>query len=464
MAARVASAAANRHHPGMTDAAHRFAVHVAETRFHHLPPAAVERAKVFLLDTLGVAMAGSTAQGAAETLVAARQWGAGAQASVLGGSARLPAAQAVLVNAFQIHCQEYDCLHEGAVLHALATLLPVLLAEAQRRPISGPALLTALAVGVDVSCGLGLAAKQGMRFFRPATSGGFGAVAGLASLRGYSAAQTLAAFGLHYGQVSGTMQAHVEGSPVLPLQVGVNARAAWQACDLAEAGLPGLAEVFEGRFGYLPLYEAEWDLAPILAGLGRRWLVAELSHKPFPSGRATHGGVEGVMALRAAHGFHAEEVAEVVVQGPPLILRLVNRPLPAAPSANWARLCMPFVLAKLLQHGVVDLAQFRGAALVDPVTHALAGRIRMVDDGNPDPNALAPQRVQVRLRDGRVLEHAMAEMLAAPTRPLDEARHLAKFQRCLEFAAQPAPWHGGLVQAVADIEAATDVGAALLGG
>ncbi len=445
----------------MTDAAHDFAAHVAATRFHHLPPAVVARAKVFLLDTLGVAIAGSTAQGATEALATARGWGEGSGAAVLGTTARLPAPQAVLVNAFQIHCQEYDCLHEGAVLHALATLLPVLLAEAERRPVSGQALLTALAVGVDVSCGLGLAAKQGLRFFRPATSGGFGAVAGLASLRGFDTARTLTAFGLHYGQVSGTMQPHIEGSPVLPLQVGVNARAAWCACDLAEAGLAGLSDVFEGRFGYLPMFEGEWDLAPVLAGLGRRWLVAELSHKPFPSGRATHGGVEGVMALRAAHGFGADDVAEVVVHGPPLINRLVNRPLPAAPSANWARLCMPYVLAKLLQHGEVDLAHFRGEELTDPATHALAARIRMAEDGNPDPNALAPQRVEVRLRDGRLLEHAILEMLANPNRPLTEAQHLTKFRRCLTFAATPQQLGEALIDAVASIEAATDMAAAL---
>ena len=70
----------------MTDAALAFAAHVAATRFHHLPPPAVERAKVFLLDTLGVAMAGSTAQGAAEVLAAARGWGEGAGATVLVAS------------------------------------------------------------------------------------------------------------------------------------------------------------------------------------------------------------------------------------------------------------------------------------------------------------------------------------------------------------------------------------------
>ena len=167
------------------------------------------------------------------------------------------------------------------------------------------------------------------------------------------------------------------------------------------------------------------------------------------------------MALRAAHGFSAEDVTEVVVHGPPLINRLVNRPLPPAPSANWARLCMPYVLAKLLHHGEVDLAHFRGNALADPATHALAQRIRMQDDGNPDPNALAPQRVEVRLHDGRLLTHAIPEMLANPNRPLTEAQHLAKFRGCLGFAATPQPQGEALVEAVARIETAPDVAAAL---
>lgn len=418
----------------------RLAAHAAALRYEDLPPGAVARAKVFILDTLGVGVAGATAQGAAEVLAAAGRWGAGAEATVWGTEARLPAGQAALVNGFQVHAQEYDCLHEGAVIHALATLLPAALALAEREGgLSGRDLIAAVAAGADVAGRLGLAAREGLRFFRPATGGGFGAVAALAKLRRLDAARTLSAFGLQYGQAAGTMQAHTEGSPVLPLQVGVNARAALQAVDLAEAGLPGLAAPFTGRYGYLRLFEGDaFDLAGLAESLGTRWLIEEFAHKPYPSGRATHAGVEGVLALRAAHGFRAEEVAEVAIAAPPLIHRLVNRPDLAAPSPNYARLCMPFVVAKALLEGGVDLAQFRGAAaLGDPAAHALAARVRMVADGNPDQNALAPQAVEVRLADGRVLRHAVPAMLASAARPLTREAHLAKFRRCWSFAAAP---------------------------
>lgn len=441
------------------DAALRFAAHAADTRFDDLSPQAVERAKVFILDTIGVGIAGATAQGSAGVLAAASRWGGGEAASVWGTAHRLPPAQAALVNAFQVHGQEYDALHEAAVLHAPATLLPALLAEAESRGgVSGRALITAFCVGVDVACGLGLASKKGLRFFRPATSGGFGAVAGVAHLRGFDAEKTRAAFGHQLGQVSGTMQAHTEGSPVLPMQVGVNARAAVASCDLAEAGLTSLRDVFEGPYGYLPMFEGEFDLAPILASLGRVWRVTELSHKPYPSGRATHGGIEGLMRLRTEYGFAADEVEQVTVIGPQLICRLVDRPpLPSA-GPSYARLCMPFALAKVLQHGAPDLSHYRDDALSDPVTFALAQRVRMVRDANPDPNTFAPQRVEVRLAGGRTVGCDLPDLLASPARPLSREDALAKVRRCLAFAALPGACEpDAMVARVEALERVADV-------
>ncbi len=110
------------------NAAEMFAAHVAGTDFENIPAAAVERAKVFILDSLGVGIAGSTAPGRAEILSAARRWGSGEEVTLWGGGGRLPAPVAAMLNAFQMHCQEFDCVCEPAVLHPMATLLPAALA------------------------------------------------------------------------------------------------------------------------------------------------------------------------------------------------------------------------------------------------------------------------------------------------------------------------------------------------
>jgi 2-methylcitrate dehydratase PrpD len=439
--------------------AERFAAHALGTRFEDLSADAVGQAKVFILDTLGVGIAGSSAFGADGILAAAGGWGGGAEATVWGRRERAPATTAAMANAFQVHCQEFDCVHEGAVLHPLATALPAALAHAERAGgISGRDLITACAVGVSVSAGLGIASRSAMRFFRPATSGGFGATAAVGRLMGLGQDALVGAFGLQYAQTSGTLQAHVEGSVALPLQVGFNSRAALQSCDLCRAGVPGMRDIFEGTYGYLRLFEGEWDLADTLEALaGRRWLIAELSHKPYPAGRATHGGVEGLLDLM--QGITPDMVESVVVTGPPVTVRLCGRPDLPDPSPNYARLCMSYVAAKVLLNGGIDLAHYRGDELTDPATHALAQRVTMRSDGGTNPNALVPVSVEMTLKGGEVRHWRCTEMLASPSRRLSRDQHLAKFRRCWEFAQAPLPEQSreALIRMVDALEMVEDV-------
>lgn len=446
-------------------AAQRFADHALGTTFADLPDAAVARAKVYILDSLGVGIAGSSVEGGDGLLRVAAGWGTGS-VPVWGRSARLSAPAAAFMNAWQMHNQEYDCLHEGAVVHAMATTLPAALAAASvRGGTSGQDLITAVAVGTDIAAGLGLASRAGFRFFRPATAGGFGAVAAAGRILGLSREELKAAFAWQLAQVSGTMQSHSEGSPILPVQVAFNARAALHSCEMAPLGFTPAQAVFEGPYGYLPLFEGAFELGPILDSLGRDWRIADFSHKPYPAGRATHGGIEGVMALRAEHRFSAEDVARIEVLAPPLIVRLVGRPPKPDAGASYDRLCMAYAVAKVLQHGMLDLSHFRGEALDDPETFRLAALVETRDDGNPDPNALAPQTVNVRLRDGTVLRWRCESMLAHSSRPLTQAQHLAKFRGCLAFAAEPLPDGAAdrMIASAAGLEALADVRALICG-
>jgi 2-methylcitrate dehydratase PrpD len=440
-------------------AADRFADHALDTKFTDLPGAAVERAKVFVLDSLGVGVAGSSVDGGDGLMHVAAGWGA-PTVPVWGRAARLSAPAAAFMNAWQMHNQEYDGLHEGAVVHAMATLLPAALGAAEMRGgASGAELITAVAVGVDIAAGLGLASRAGFRFFRPGTAGGFGATAAAARLLGLDKPALKAAFAWQLAQASGTMQAHVEGSPILPAQLAFNARAALQSCELAGLGFAAPESVFEGPFGYLPLFEGDAALEPVLESLGRGWRIAEFSHKPFPAGRATHGGIEGVMALQARHGFAAADVESVEISAPPLIVRLVGRPPRPEAGASYTRLCMAWTVARVLINGKIDLADYRGDALMERATLELAHRVSVTTDGNPDPNALVPQRVTVRLRGGAELVWSCEAMLANPARPLTIEQHLAKFRRCLDFAATPLAASTGarLIEMVDRLDALDDI-------
>ena len=152
---------------------------------HDLPPAARADALRLLADTLAVGVAGSTAPGMDGVLTVARGWGAGEDARLLGRAERLPATSAAYVNCFAIHALEWDAVHEGAVVHAMTAVTAALMAAIDRRGGCDPdEALTALAVGVDIACGLGLAATSGLSFFRPAITGIYGAAVAVARIEG----------------------------------------------------------------------------------------------------------------------------------------------------------------------------------------------------------------------------------------------------------------------------------------
>jgi 2-methylcitrate dehydratase PrpD len=175
---------------------------------------------------------------------------------------------------------------------------------------------------------------------------------------------------------------------------------------------------------------------PVLEAFGRDWRIAELSHKPFPSGRLTHGVVDVLLQLRAHQGITAADVARVTAGVPPLVARLVGRPDVPAPGANYARLCLPFVAATALLRGRVDVPDFRGDALTAADAHELAGRIHVVVDGNPDENAIVPQIVDVELQDGRHHTVTLDRVIGHPAHPLSRDQNLDKFRRCWTYGAE----------------------------
>ncbi|MBC2669843.1 MmgE/PrpD family protein [Novosphingobium piscinae] len=450
--------------------AHVLVDHALALAWPRLPARDRERTLAFVHDSLAVGVAGRQAAHAEAVLAVARSWGEGGVAPVLGRPGlALPAPSAAFVNAFQIHGQEFDCVHEPAVLHPMATVLSALLAEAARGgPVAGEDLLAAVVAGVDVAVTLGLAAPDALRFFRPATAGIFGCVAAIARLRRLPRAIALDAMGHALALVSGTMQAHVEGKPALPIQVANAARNALVAVDLAVAGIPGVTRPFDGPFGYFALMETRAALAPALARLASGGRIAEVSWKPFPTGRAGHGGIVAIQRLMRDQGLTAGALDRLDYHAPPLIARLVGRPATAAMEPGYARLCLAYLGAVTLLRGTVGLGDFTRERLDDPAVLALAERIRVVPDANPDQAAFVPARAEARLTSGGVLVQTVTAQFGSPDWPLGEAERQDKARACLAFAGLEA-CHDRLSAAVMALPGAADslaclVASGIMGG
>lgn len=420
-------------------------------------PGARASARVWLEDTLAVGIAGCAHPDRPTIARVVQGFGDGSDARTLGDGICWPTVSAAMLNAWQIHNQEFDCVHEPAVVHPMAVIGGSLLTWSDAQGgIGGRHLLDAIVVAVDAAATLGLMAIRPMRFFRPAMCGALGAVLGLSRLAMFDIETTRKALGLVWTQLSGNMQAHLEGSPALAMQIGFNARAAVGAVELAAAGVAGPEDSIDGPFGYLELIEGEFDPAP-LARIGRINAVTEISHKPWPTGRAAHGALEGLRLL-LAEGLEPEQVESLELVAPPLVRRLIDRPARADMHPAYARLCLPWMASVCLARGDIGLDDFAAKALSDSRRGRFADRVTIAAlDEDTDDNALTPQVLTVTTRAGQRHQHRLESVLGSPGNPLDVSARRAKAAVCCDFAGLSRQRQAELLDAVADLERCNDI-------
>jgi len=402
---------------------------------HALPAAARADALRMLGDTLAGGAAGAMSPAAQAILPMIASWGDGGASRILGQNGILPKPSAAFFNAFAIHCLEWDGVHEGAVVHAMSVVTGALLAASDAQGGSdAEEFLTALALGVDIASGMGISATEPMRFFRPATAGLIGAAMAVARLEGLPPERFVDVLGLAHSFAAGTMQAHVEASIALPLQIANAARSAVTAVDLAKAGMNGPHDMLEGPFGYSALLDP-LDLTLYTGNMGQIWRISEVAIKPFPSGRASHGGLGALAQLREECGLSLGNVAKIELFAPPLIQRLVGRPYQQDMTAAYARLCFPILAPLMLRDGVIDPSLFVGDDLHDPQLMALAQNVAISLDGNPDGNAMTPQRIVVTLASGEQIDHLIPATLGSIENPMSIAQAAQKYALCRRLAA-----------------------------
>src|SRR5215510_8181203 len=236
-----------------------------------LPAAAVQAAKVGVLDYVGVTLAGcreDTARIPAGVLVRGASNGA---ALVFGGSDRINPLDAALVNGTASHALDFDDCSNTLGGHPSAPILPALIALADETGASGRELITAYVAGFETECkiGLGVHLYHYTHGWHPtATLGVFGSAAACAKLMKLSEAQTATALAIAASLASG-IKANF-GTMVKPLHVGHCSRNGLFAALLARDGFTANQGAFEHKQGFFNVFNGagNYDATKILPAWG----------------------------------------------------------------------------------------------------------------------------------------------------------------------------------------------------
>ena len=154
-------------------------------RLEEIPPEVVDKAKLVILDTLGIALVSSRMDFGRMVLHVASALGGAGESRLIGTRRKVAAANAVLANGTLAHGLDYDDTLEEAIVHTGCCGAITALAVGEAVGASGKRLLEAAIAGMEVMCKVGLAApgRFHARGFHPtALCATFGAAAAAGKL------------------------------------------------------------------------------------------------------------------------------------------------------------------------------------------------------------------------------------------------------------------------------------------
>jgi 2-methylcitrate dehydratase PrpD len=249
--------------------------------------------------------------------------------------------------------------------------------------------------------------------------------------------QLLNTFGIAYSYAAGNRQCILDGALTKRMQAGQAASAGVFSAVLAQTGFTGAHNVFNGRFGFLELYQPNgYDASRLLRDLGTVFCGEALSYKPYPCGRPLHAAIDAALAARAMLQIgEAADIESVTIEADPVghADQFGSGPVKRRPTqVVEAQFAQPFLVATALAHGRVGIAHVDG--LGDPSVLALSDRIAGVGRDDRPKRSLS---ITVRRTDGRSVTVEATDPTGSPDKPLTERHFEAKFHDCARNAVRP---------------------------
>ncbi len=431
----------------------------AGLRLDGIPEAVRMRAKLHILDALGLGLASTMQDYGQVTVAAMAAMGEGDACSVIGRSERLGPRDAALANGVLIHGLDFDDTHLASIIHPTCTALPAALALGESLDADGAGMLAAFIAGAETGIRIGLAVDGGFHHVGYHASGvvsHFASAVTAGMLLGLDEDALTAAQGIAASTASGVQVFLEEGAWTKRMHPGWGAVAGITAAHLAAARFKGPSRPYEGKFGLFATHlhggVEEAKLPALTDGLGKVWHFGETALKPYPVCHFIHGCADAAIEL---HG----EIAGAPIAGVRAFLaeptlHIIAEPAEAkenAASEYEAKFSAQFVVAHCLLKGRFALPDLLPESLADEAVRALSRKVKC----SADPDTAFPTYfsggVEVTLADGRVLTRHVRVNSGAGERAMTAQAVTDKFMASASLAI-PAAQAGRIRDAVLALE------------
>ncbi|HEY3824820.1 MAG TPA: MmgE/PrpD family protein [Bryobacteraceae bacterium] len=413
------------------------AIWASSLGFEDLPEDVIEATKLRVMDVIGLSLAGAETPFGRSTRAAALALSPQGPCRVLGTGDRVGVTAAAFANGAFSQALEFDDTHNESIVHMSSPAVAAALALSEIGPVSGRDLITAVALGNEISCRVGSVASGQFhkRGFHPTgLFATFGAAYLASKLLGLDVRQMAQAAGICGSFASGLLQCWVDGTQTKFLHPGWAAQSGITAAVLAREGTTGPAEVFEGRFGLFASHLQDGgklaNYGRIGDNLGAHWESRNSSFKPFPAAHVLHPYISAILRLRSQHGISSADVEHIECPVTEFIVGIVCEPTEekfAPASDSHGRVSLQYSLAEALVQGSLGKNAYRSDSLRNPHILALARRVHyVVDPQYPGPGRFKGE-LRITLKDGRTFHEVEEYNRGSVENPMTYDEIRAKF-------------------------------------
>ena len=376
-------------------------------------------------------------------------------ATAIGHEGAFGPYDAALINGTAAHGEDYDDTFEGGPVHAGAVIVPAVLAAAEHRGLNGRAVQKGIAVGLEIMCRMSLVSPEAIHkacFHPTAVLGAPAAAAAVAAALGLPADKITHAIAIAGSLASGIIEYLADGSWTKRLHAGSSAQSGIRAALLAEAGFTGPATVLEGKHGFYKAFAPSKvpNFAPLLDGLGSRWVLDTIAFKPYACGTMTQPFID--CAIELAHsGVKADDIISMVCKVGEGTVHRLWEPLAqkhAPPNGYAGKFSTPYCIAAGFIDGKCGFEQFTDARVHDAKLRALAAKVSYVIDPNDEYPRNFTGHIRAALKDGTVREVHKPHMRGGAHEPLTKDEILTKFRDNARFGGWPRTRADGLASAI----------------
>ncbi len=385
----------------------------------------VSHARLILIDTLGVIIAGSANEEVSRLRAGLSAGDGRREASCPGSTVVTGAATAALLNGVSGSSLEFEEGNTWAMGHPAIQVIPSILAAGEKSGCSGKELLAGVIAGYESASRIGSAISLRKGMHPTGSWGTVGAALGAGRVLHRTADELVEVANIAASfAISPYVKNSFAGMNVASTFAGVTNYFGVLSNVLYDSGFRADAGSFKmtfSRFVSDRLTDASLDEA-----LGERYFIASNYFKPYPSCRFCHSPIDALKGILGETPLKPEDVEAIRVGTFQAGMHCdTKRP----PNAEAIRFSTPYQMAILIVHGDITLEIMRHVSAGDPVLKALAGKVEMemvsrYEDLRPGQN---PTRVTVRLHDGRELSREVMNAKGDALDPMSEADLRAKF-------------------------------------